>query len=301
MRSASLPSIAFMIRALALTLSIAGACPAQEAPRGASPVQSNASREAERPRKPLPPDDAAVGAVPPSDSRDALVPELKFPGLTINASERCLDVDATVCLSEGALELIACHVGGKVHESIVAVEARPSHIHTALLLLGANNGNPAMRRPIDEEQTRWVDIPPTGDLIDIFLEFPNAEGKPVERPISDFIRRRNRDGSDRTKSGPEASQAQSIPHAFIFAGSHLRDHGEGPRGYLADFSGHIISMSTFGDELLCLPEIHSHQQGALEWEINPTDLPKKGTAVTLRLRLHKNPAPKSAPKSESKP
>jgi hypothetical protein len=58
-------------------------------------------------------------------------------------------------------------------------------------------------------------------------------------------------------------------------------------------------MSTFGDELLCLPEIHSHQQGALEWEINPTDLPKKGTAVTLRLRLAKNPA--TATKSESKP
>jgi hypothetical protein len=288
-----------MVRPWALTLSMAAACPAQQTTAVAPSGEPYAAREAERPCKDLPLDDAAKGAAPPPDSTDGSIPPLKFPGLSINAGERSLDVDATICLSEGALELIACHVGGKVHESIVAVEARPSHIHTALLLLGANNGNPAMRRPVDEEQTRWVDVPPTGDLIDIFLEFPNAEGKRAERPISDFIRRRSRDGSDRTQSGPEASQAQGIPHAFIFAGSHLRDHGEGPRGYLADFSGHIISMSTFGDELLCLPEIHSHQQGALEWEINPTDLPKKGTAVTLRLRLTKIPA--TAPKSESKP
>jgi hypothetical protein len=283
MRTSKLFALAFMVRPWALTLSMAAACPA---PRTTVVAPSGGPG-------------AAQGAAPPPDSTDGSIPPLKFPGLSINASERCLDVDATICLSEGALELIACHVGGKVHESIVAVEARPSHIHTALLLLGASNGNPAMRRPIDEKQTRWVDVPPTGDLIDIFLEFPNADGKPVERPISDFIRRRNRDGSDRTQSGPKEVKAQGIPHAFIFAGSHLRDHGEGPRGYLADFSGHVISMSTFGDELLCLPEIHSHQQGALEWEINPTDLPKKGTAVTLRLRLAKNPA--TATKSESKP
>lgn len=113
-------------------------------------------------------------------------------------------------LSEGALELIACNKDGKIHESIVAVEARPSHIHTALLLLGANNGTPAMRRPVNEARTRWVDVPPTGDLIDVFLEFPDAEGKPVERPISDFIRRTNREGVDHAESGPEADEAQNI-------------------------------------------------------------------------------------------
>ena len=295
-----IPSASFLVfrsRAFALTLTVAGACPAEITPPVVPPVGPDASKESvPPPAAPTRPDPA-----PPPSSEGEPIPELKFPGVTINARERCIDVEATVCLSEGALELIACNVGGKVHESIVAVEAKPSHIHTALLLLGANSGSPAMRRAVNEEQTRWVDIPPTGDLIDVFLEFNNAEGKPVERPISDFMRRRNRDGVDRAKSGPGANDAQSIPSAFIFAGSHLKADGDGPRGYLADISGHVISMSTFGDELLCLPEVHSHQQGALTWEIDPTHLPKKGTAVTMRLRLKKSPEPEPKSKPDSKP
>ena len=111
----------------------------------------------------------------------------KLPGLVINAEKRCVDVDATVCLEQGALELIACTKDSKEHESVVVVEALPVHIHTALLLLGARNGNPAMRRPINKEQTLWADVPPRGDPIDVFLEFKDAEGKAVERPIGDFI------------------------------------------------------------------------------------------------------------------
>ena len=234
-------------------------------------------------------------AAPAADDSPSAGQSFKLPGLIINSRGRCVDIEATICLDEGALELIACTKGSKEHESVIAGEARPSLIHTALLLLGAKSGSPAMRRPANEEETRWVDIPPTGDLIGVFLEFNNAEGKRVERPISDFIRRRNRDGVDRPKRGTEADKVQGIPHEFIFAGSHLKDDGDGPRGYLADISGHIISMSTFGDELLCLTQLHSHQQGALEWEIDPIHLPKKGTAVTLRLRLNKSSEPKSKP------
>jgi hypothetical protein len=250
----------------------------------------------DNPGQPTDPDSVKppTAASAADDSPSAGQP-FKLLGLIINSRGRCVDIEATICLDEGALELIACTKGSKEHESVIAVEARPSLIHTALLLLGARSGSPAMRRPANEEQTRWVDIPPTGDLIDVFLEFNNAEGKRVERPISDFIRRRIRDGIERPKSGTEADKAQSIPHAFIFAGSHLKDDGDGPRGYLADISGHVISMSTFGDELLCLSELHSHQQGALEWEIDPTHLPMKGTAVTLRLRLKKSSEPKSKP------
>ena len=33
----------------------------------------------------------------------APVPALKLPGLTINTKERCVDIEATVCLDEGSL------------------------------------------------------------------------------------------------------------------------------------------------------------------------------------------------------
>ena len=69
------------------------------------------------------------------------------------------------------------------------VHARQMHIHTALLLLGTQSVNPAMHRPIEEGGTRWVDIPPRGDPVDVYLVFSNKQGKVVEHPISDFVTR----------------------------------------------------------------------------------------------------------------
>jgi hypothetical protein len=217
-------------------------------------------------------------------------PALQLPGLTIHAKERRVDVEATVCLDEGALELVACTKDSKEHESILTVEARPIHIHTALLLLGAKNGNPAMRRPLDPEMTRWADIPPRGDLIDVFLEYTEAGGKVTERPIGDFIKR-----SPEHAPAPGAGADVRFPHTFLFAGSQLRDKGQAPKEYLADQSGHVISIASFGDELLGLPDIHSHDNGALMWHVDPTHLPAPGTKVTLRLRLKKKPDPEPDP------
>lgn len=118
---------------------------------------------------------------------------MNLPGLVINFQERCVDLEGSICLDEGMLELIACTKQTKERESIVVVHAKPMHIHTALLLLGAQSGNPAMRRPIGEGGTRWVDIPPRGDPVDVYLVFRNKEGKVVEHPIGDFVNRSDKD------------------------------------------------------------------------------------------------------------
>jgi hypothetical protein len=211
--------------------------------------------------------------------------EFKLPGLVVNAREKSVDVEATICLDEGALEFIACTKDTKEHESIVVVAARPIHIHAALLLLGAKNGNPAMREPLDKEGTRWRDIPPRGAPIDVFLAWKDAEGKMIERPISDFIKR-NTDGTDPTTvaEDDEKAEKEKFPHTFLFAGSLLGDPEKTPREYLADASGHVISISTFGDEVLCLPAFYSQENEALMWAIDPTHLPKRDSKVILRLR-----------------
>ena len=217
---------------------------------------------------------------------------VKLPGILIDFEKRCVDLEATICLDKGFLELIACTKGSKEHESIVAVSARPMHIHTALLLLGANNGHPAMRKPVDKKKTRWVSVPPRGDSVDVFLVIKNRKGELVQRPVSDFVTRsENRpDKLDvRAKRGdrPMADKAHKFPRTFLFAGSHLRDKGKGPRQYLADLSAHVITIATFGDELLCLPGIQSQKNGVLMWRVNPQHLPKVGTEITLRLRPKK--------------
>ncbi len=232
---------------------------------------------------------AAGGAT--NAALQAALQKLKFPGVAINLQERCVDVESSVCLHRGALELVACTKGTKEHESIVAVEAKPMHIHAALLLLGANPGSPARRQQLGDQAGRWIDFPPSGGPVDVFLVLKDKDGKLVEHPISDFIARSSKRSDD---SAAVDQEAKFPTHTFLFAGSVLYGDGPGPRRYLSDESGNVISLSTFGDELLCLPAIHSQNNEALMWQVNATNLPAVGSNVTLRLRPQLLPAAKAA-------
>jgi hypothetical protein len=225
--------------------------------------------------------------------------------LKIKLKERHVDVDATVCLRTGMLELIACTEGTKEHEAVFSVKAKAAHIHAALLLLGAKPGNPAMRKPINEEQTRWIDLPPRGQDIDVFVVLEDDKGASKELPISKFLIRATDDYSGAPADDDDAEEEdRSFPtHTFLFAGSHLWKHEERPAQYLADESGNVISLATFGDELLCLPGVHAHENGGLVWEVDSTHLPALNSEVILRLRprfAEREPA-QGSPADEEKP
>jgi hypothetical protein len=132
--------------------------------------------------------------------------------------------------------------------------------------------------------------------VDVFLVLKGKEGKMVEHPISDFIAPSSRKSDD---SAAADQEARFPTHTFLFAGSVLYGDGPGPRRYLSDESGNVISLSTFGDELLCLPAIHSQDNRALEWQVNPANLPAVGSNVTLRLRPQILPAAKAAQTNQS--
>ncbi|MDA7523973.1 sialate O-acetylesterase [Verrucomicrobia bacterium] len=203
------------------------------------------------------------------------LPELQ--GISINLEEWCVDVDAYICLKKGVLELIACTKASKEHESIVAVDSTAKHIHTALLLLGAEAGSPAQRKPVDDEENVWMDVPPSGAPVDVFLVFDNEDSaKPVEKPINEFI----------TQEDGEIFSTNT----FLFAGSILRStDNNSPNHYMADRSGNVISISTFGDEVLCLPGLHSQVNTELYWNVAGDKLPDVGTPVILRLRPQTDP------------
>lgn len=212
--------------------------------------------------------------------------ELKLPGIKVNLKERYVDVDATVCLTEGLLELIACAKDTKEHESIIALDAKAAHVHAALLLLGTRPGNPARRMFIEGEeegQGRWIDYPPRGEKIDVFLVVKDEEGKAVERPINDFLIKEE-DHYDVLEEEKNKEIERFPTNTFLFAGSHIYQGEQGPAKYLADVDGNVISISTFGDELLCLPDITTHGNDGLVWGVDSTHLPEEGTKVILRLR-----------------
>lgn len=220
---------------------------------------------------------------------------VELPGLVIDFKNQCIDLEATICLDNGYLELVACSRGSKEHESLVSLPSRAMHIHTALLLLGARNGNPAIRKEIEGEDSRWVHLPPNGDKVSAYLVFKHKDqARLTERPVSDFVvfapsedaplNKNPNPRSEASKTSVEPGKRKSFPHSFVFAGSQLVTDGKGPKTYLADQSGNLISIATFGDELLCLPGIQSHSNGALLWKVKSDSLPKVGTKIILRLR-----------------
>ncbi|MFU8847202.1 MAG: YdjY domain-containing protein [Opitutales bacterium] len=209
--------------------------------------------------------------------------EVKLPGLRINAEERYIDIEAEVCLEKGGLELVACKVGTKEHESIVSVEAQPMHIHIALLLLGLESTS--LPLPFNSEQSDLDFSSPQDQLVEVFLVMEGENGEPEEFSISDFITR---------AVGPGAAKDSDVyefPNAFVFIGSALQPDRDGNLAYVADFSGHVISVVTFGDEILGLPEARGPDYSNMMWMIDPTILPAVGTKVTLRLRPKAEVAP----------
>lgn len=242
---------------------------------------------------------AILGLALPAHAQNAETEEaparrvLKLPGVEINAEQKLVDVDAVVSLTDGLLELVACTEGTKEHEAIVRIKALPIHVHTALLLVGARNGTPAMRKPINKEKTRWMHVSPSGDPIKVSLVFENNQGEEVERPISDFVTRTEGDPympdyGYRRNSTEDGETKEEFPDTFIFTGSHLIEDKEGKKQYLADQSGHVITISTFGDEMLGLPGFQSRENGELVWEVDDTHLPPLDAEVKLRLRPQLN-------------
>ncbi|MBK1876473.1 YdjY domain-containing protein [Pelagicoccus mobilis] len=192
------------------------------------------------------------------------------PHVSINVKQRAVDVEAVVCLHEGLLELVACTEGTKEHESIVSVKAQAKHIHLMLNLLGAKEGSPATTAPLDDTGERFRNVPAHGAPVDVFLVYPNQEGELEEHPINKFIRNKDETAFD--------------GNTFIFTGSVLRARENQKPTYQADKSGNVITISSFGDELLGLQKHFSHVNDDLQWEVSAADLPPVETSILLRLR-----------------
>ncbi|MFM7103586.1 MAG: YdjY domain-containing protein, partial [Verrucomicrobiota bacterium] len=74
--------------------------------------------------------------------------------VTLDARERTLSFPAEVNLREGQLEYAIVTRGGKLHESLLATDVRPLHVHLAALLLGlapTNRAAPPLPLSIEVE------------------------------------------------------------------------------------------------------------------------------------------------------
>lgn len=182
----------------------------------------------------------------------------KLPGITVDAKNKQIRVDAEALQVDMRLEFFCVLTGTSEHESLLRTTAKPSDIHTALLMLGLKPGEPVK---YSEAAQKWT--PPHGPPLQITIEY-EKDGKTVAVPAYRMFRNAT------TKKTPPA-------FTWIFAGSRVMDDGN----YAADTTGYIVSLVNFDLTLIDVPEIASNANETLEWEYNPVTVPKTGTKVTM--------------------
>ena len=85
-----------------------------------------------------------------------------------------------VVLREGFLEMLCCRKFTKEHESLLSLDAKAYVVHTGLLALGAEPGEPVQYYPKYQ--------PASGPRIDIFLHWTDKKGKPHRVPAQRWVR-----------------------------------------------------------------------------------------------------------------
>jgi hypothetical protein len=207
----------------------------------------------------------AIGQTPRSQPATSPAPSriVEFqPGVRINWPKRQIEVDATVNMRKGPIELFACSPGAREHEAIVRIEARPTHLFQALGLIGITPGHPLR---YNEETDKFE--PASGDPVDITIRYPD-DGRTRVEPIEAWML--------------EARQRQPIDRlSWIFTGSI----SDGQGNIAADFEGTVIALVDFGTSLIGLPDRHSDSNDQLWLAPNTAAIPPLGTECELLFRL----------------
>ncbi len=204
------------------------------------------------------------------DSPTVLQP---FPGVVVNLDEPCVVIDGVCCLREGYLEQIACTPGTREHESLFVVQVEPSLVHAALLLAGFESGSPGTWSSVSG---KFHFVAPRGDELALAVRFVTPQGKTDEYPLRELIRDHH-------------TQAIFPEIPWVFAGSFFAQNDqemEPGEHYVADLTGSIIGLVTFGDEVIGLSEVIADAAAVHPplWEVNEKRMPPMGTPVQLIIR-----------------
>jgi len=203
------------------------------------------------------------------------------PGVTVvrggGAPARC-EIDAIVCLNEGWLEQVACSPGTREHEAIFVIEAPARAIHTALLAAGFESGRPGQWTYDDSEGFQFH--PPEGTPLRVLVR---RADEPIDaaRPVNEWI--------------VTEESGETLPDLpFVFGGSRMIVRGvhfgqaagdEDEEVYVADISGSLIGLVTFGDEVVRYQRVIADQNLVMpqEWVADSRRIPPIGTPVVLIL------------------
>ncbi|NLF06780.1 MAG: DUF4019 domain-containing protein [Pirellulaceae bacterium] len=210
------------------------------------------------------------------DNPEQLVPLAKDQPVWLDRPNGQVILLGEVCEPAYLLEFFATYAN-RSYESVLAVNATPSIVHTGLVAVGAEPGHPAR---FDQQFT-----PPTGTEIAIEVRWKDAEGKVQSAPAQHWVRN--------TKTG------KALDVNWVFAGSGFyTDETTGKRYYQAD-SGELICVLSLPNAMLDLP---IRSLGGIEertFEAFKEHLPPAGTPTTILLKPILDKKPEAKPAGET--
>ncbi len=208
----------------------------------------------------------------------------QLPGLRVDRDKKIVEIEGKIILPLQAewLELLACAPKSREHESIISLDAKPSHIHGALILIGLKAGSPLRAERVGDE---WRYHQPTGPKLAVTVHY-ELDGKKFDVPVNEWVM------DQKTK--------KPLPdNIWLFTGSKIYEI-DGRGVYIADIEGNILSLVNFGDEVLARVNDKRGGQGGgggnEAWAANAKAIPVAGTKIILRL----TPVPDEEKKDEKK-
>lgn len=179
--------------------------------------------------------------------------------LWVDTEKKRVIVDGYVTLDAGPLEMFACPVGTKEHESIVAVLSPAKGVHAGLLAVGTVQGTPVSFVP----EYR----PATGQRVAIWLLWRDTDGAIQKARAQEWIQ--------------VTGEEKTLDLDWVFAGSSFwTDPESGEQFYQAD-SGDLVCVSNFSTAMLDLPVESSGSNAALIYQAFSDKIPPRGTPVRL--------------------
>src|SRR5690242_1579598 len=106
----------------------------------------------------------------------------KLPHIEFSAKTKQIKIECEMLACNAPLEFFCCVKGTNDYESMIRSEVKPSDLHTALLAVGLQPGQPTH---ISEATQKWM--PPQGPPLQITMQY-EKDGKAVSAPAWRWMR-----------------------------------------------------------------------------------------------------------------
>lgn len=241
---------------LVFWIALGGSVSAQDSAQKSQPtVSPNAAKNTEESAAQ---EDAVPKVVELGDHR------YRYGNIEFNGKTREIRVPTQVNMREGIIEFAVVHGDGKIHESLLVTEVKPSHLQTVMKLCRYRSGEGDVFDAFfpEEEKKGAAGAKERGEAIELSVEW-QIDGEHKAKPLSHWI-------FDRKTETAMSDEPWTYNGSYFYSGS-----------FMADADGLLVAIYlTRGSLLNTMTDGSDNDE---RWLSHADHTPEIGTDVTLVL------------------